>query len=1085
MVYRGASGSGYSDGSCTDGEHPPMFYMRSAASSREGSIRGSLDEIPRPASAGSRRRKILTNGAISPRQCLSPSPRSPAGRAMSDCGGTKRNMLPAIPEVFAGDKMPLSGLVPIQSNHRYRQLCHINNLRQQQRSQKNDLINIRRHREGSTGSRRSEEIWIDCDPTKKEHSSKSETESIRLSPDAKSQNLSSKKRSSYGYMDSQKAQMINSWVENQSNPDDINQNQQGGRVGSKESLEYAHDVSRVQNATNTVIHPNNQPSLPEFKVLTQFKTIDTSDDGGVSSIISCDNQDEVKVQIHQAQEPITTGGESPACMSYLESDLGNMKNKTSNKPTPPPPPPRKTSPRTFIQDKRVSDSPPNDCEELKISREERKINIGTDDDEFKLKEEKDLTCTDETAKNNKDSISNEEMQRKTRARKPSAQNMLFSVQRQSYHEDELLDNHPLRVLSESNLTVVSSFGGSLNNVNVEDEADNGEQIDANLSFFKLPELPQGNLNKNFAFNDNVIDQRFKEFEILHNQGNNLNIGDEHLSSHDPKTSSKPMLPTFVASALIANNQEVVELSEYTSLNETRESNISNLYCEPFNSNFAYMDTKSHELSSAKKGINFHEHSLNNLSNMPSPNLRYNLPARALQPDPDGSSNPEINLVGTDRRQLNQLRPVDSSIDNYDNLLLNSNVCYDNCKISKSSSGNNNSSIIIDNVRKSPNNNTSIGTEVNSTFQNNSIEEEKDFEAKESFGSRFLRLFGSKRKKNGKKRSKSCETNTESSNKYKSISGSSVVPIATNPKVKFLVDSERHSRRSASASPDMLITAGRKLTNKTTNFPDSLDSKLTNDSGFYNFESKIDLDVSGGNNSQNTTGSSNTKNENHSSMYDKAGHREWENDVDFHQDQIVTNFNHIMIQKHPHSIFYGGDYNEKRPKGKHRKSSGYDSLDGDEESSSMDSAGSHHNKAENIHDMDWNKITDNEKNKIKNGQTKSSSGGLFKRLLSKNPSRSNSTNFTKECIVEEEINSHEGTLIYQDSNEVMRKLSFEDKFALTSETSKAHVAKPLNMEILQYDEMDIIRMDFRSKQVSSSLASTANNSHSSTYSSTHS
>ena len=136
-------------------------------------------------------------------------------------------------------------------------------------------------------------------------------------------------------------------------------------------------------------------------------------------------------------------------------------------------------------------------------------------------------------------------------------------------------------------------------------------------------------------------------------------------------------------------------------------------------------------------------------------------------------------------------------------------------------------------------------------------------------------------------------------------------------------------------------------------------------------------------------------------------------------------------------------------------------------------------------MDWNKIGDNEKNKIKNGQTKSSSGGLFKRFLSKNPSRSNSTNFTKECIVEEELNSHEGNLIYHDTNEAMRRLSFGDKLTPTSETSKAHVAKPLNMEILQYDEMDIIRMDFRSKQVSSSLASTTNNSHSSTYSSTHS
>ena len=413
-------------------------------------------------------------------------------------------------------------------------------------------------------------------------------------------------------MDSQKAQMINSWVENQSNTDDINQKQQGGRGDSKESLEYAHDVSRVPNASNTTIHPNNQPNLPEFKVLTQFKTIDTSDDGGVSSIISCEHQDEVKVQIHQAQEPITTGGESPACMSYLESDLGNMKNKSTNKPTPPPPPPRKTSPRTFIQDNCVSDSPPNDCQELKISHEEHKINKCSDDDEYKLQEkEKVSPCSDEMAKNDKDVASNEEMQRKTRATKLSAQNMLFCDQRQSYHEDELSDNHPLRVLSESNLTVVSSFGGSLNNVIVEDDADNKEQIDANLSFFKLPELSQGNLNKNCAFNDNVIDQRFKEFERLHNQENNLGIGDEYIRPQDPKISSKPMLSTFAINVLQGNSHEVVEVSEYTSLNETRESNISNLYCEPFNPNHEYIGVKSHEISSVEKALNFNQHLLNN------------------------------------------------------------------------------------------------------------------------------------------------------------------------------------------------------------------------------------------------------------------------------------------------------------------------------------------------------------------------------------------------------------------------------------------------------------------------------------------
>merc|ERR1712062_821608 len=208
---------------------------------------------------------------------------------------------------------------------------------------------------------------------------------------------------------------------------------------------------------------------------------------------------------------------------------------------------------------------------------------------------------------------------------------------------------------------------------------------------------------------------------------------------------------------------------------------------------------------------------------------------------------------------------------------------------------------------------------------------------------------------------------------------------------------------------------------------------------------------------------------------------------------------IMIQNstsNPHSIFYGGACNEKRPRSKHRKSSGYDSLEGDEESSSMDSSGSYQNKAQNFQNMQWNSKRENDqkvlqlnnlndKNRAKNGTTKNSSGGVFKKLLSKNPSRSNSTNFTKASIAEEETYQYEDKLMIKDTNEEISKLSFGDNLSKFSETSKAHITKPLNMEILQYDEMDILRMDFRSKQVSSSTASTTNNSHSSTYSSTHS
>ena len=104
VVYRGTSDTG------SDGEHPPRLH-------------GSLDDIPRPSS---RRRKILTNGAISPRQCLSPQPclpRSPASgvtaRSSSSLSG---RCLPSIPEVVNSGRMPLSGLVPAQSSHRIRAL---------------------------------------------------------------------------------------------------------------------------------------------------------------------------------------------------------------------------------------------------------------------------------------------------------------------------------------------------------------------------------------------------------------------------------------------------------------------------------------------------------------------------------------------------------------------------------------------------------------------------------------------------------------------------------------------------------------------------------------------------------------------------------------------------------------------------------------------------------------------------------------------------------------------------------------------------------------------------------------------------
>lgn len=179
VVYRGQS-----DGSGTDSEHPPSMLLRTSRN-------GSLDDIPRPASSnGGRRRKILTNGAISPRQCLSPTPylpRSPASLPASS-GGPRSNssmsgsFLPAIPEVNYSGKMPLSGLVPAQSSHRLRQL------QQQQKwvEQTNSNCNSPK-RPGS----RQEIPWMDP----------------------------SEEQKKYGFMDEHKASMINNWVERQTTSD--------------------------------------------------------------------------------------------------------------------------------------------------------------------------------------------------------------------------------------------------------------------------------------------------------------------------------------------------------------------------------------------------------------------------------------------------------------------------------------------------------------------------------------------------------------------------------------------------------------------------------------------------------------------------------------------------------------------------------------------------------------------------------------------------------------------------------------------------------------------------------------------------
>ena len=172
----------------------------------------------------------------------------------------------------------------------------------------------------------------------------------------------------------------------------------------------------------------------------------------------------------------------------------------------------------------------------------------------------------------------------TRTQKPDGKCFLPNEQRNSLHEHQMEDSHPLRILSESNLTVVSSFGGSLNDLNIE-ECENREDIAEKLSFFTVPDIPHSNSHNMDIFDDSVIGQRFKEFERLHRQQNPapLHLSENINEAARNPTVSKPILSTFASRNIENNNQKILPLGEYVSLNDTCESTVSNLYCEPFNS----------------------------------------------------------------------------------------------------------------------------------------------------------------------------------------------------------------------------------------------------------------------------------------------------------------------------------------------------------------------------------------------------------------------------------------------------------------------------------------------------------------------
>ena len=227
VVYRG-----HSDGSGTDGEHPPT---------------SGLQRFKRRNLSGSR---ILTNGTISPRLSASPqpppsSPLSPANSqyliSSSSPASRLTPTLPAIREAnhhAAGGKMPLNGKVP--------------------------------------GYRQPAQVWIDGE---------------RGYPTAAAAASGSSPGQRYGFMDDFKANMISSWVENQT------------------TTEPGHSGGG--------------------HYLTQFKTADSSDSGSERILPETTT---TKVEVHQPREAVQP----------LASAASNHSRRSG---PPPPPPPRRSSSR--------------------------------------------------------------------------------------------------------------------------------------------------------------------------------------------------------------------------------------------------------------------------------------------------------------------------------------------------------------------------------------------------------------------------------------------------------------------------------------------------------------------------------------------------------------------------------------------------------------------------------------------------------------------------------------------------------------------------------------------------------------------
>jgi len=665
VVYRG-----HSDGSGTDGESPPVFIPPLLSMNKTPAtakvLRGSSEELSR-----SRRRsgtKILTNGAISPagRNSMSPLPNSLAqtGKQSLKIQPQTQSNSPRSP------KHRMSSLPVIQESHNVPQVAKM-------------PLNGR-----VPGYRQPTEYWIDA---MRQAPSDQTTQGNEIWVDGKPQD--SPQARAYGYMDDFKANMISHWVENQSNRDDA-----------------------------------------EPLYLTQFKQAES--DSGSEKLTPL-----TKVQVHAVNT--STDLEQNTTDSVNQHDIKQLRK------TAPPPPPRKTPPRTDKTE--INNEVSHDVSLDGGLQTSLRGEVEGSESPEPLQEPNSLDDIFKQCEKLVHSLSKENTQSSPERISRSETGQIGKVENIDVEESDkcvsMIDNgcqvtegdidvaldstfadprcHPLRILSEENLTVVSTFVADVNDLeSMDDEA---ECDPSNFSFFEVPDFTSCyNAPSNEYAENHYFETRLKELAKI------ANIPDNKIVMSDKQCSD-------ITEHTLADTKGSIDTpAEGKSVSSEIFSDPRFCYGESKEvlSTFSHMDKSPVSDSIVGQGneaVNVLKDTTLNLNEPMTPQKQFLLLSQSLR-HPDGSSNPDLNLaIPANRSPGNGQSSSDQEDDFHFNLTTYADTMNGNHEQQANLPCNMESNISEVKPKKKESNN---------------------------IASKLMRLFGSTRKKNQNKinerRSKSCD-----------------------------------------------------------------------------------------------------------------------------------------------------------------------------------------------------------------------------------------------------------------------------------------------------------------------------------------